>query len=169
MRRPDMTALTRFCLRRPKTFLLVAALLTLCFGVGVTRLRLRTDGAALYPVGDPAVEATRKDSTTFQDPRRVILLVSARPGGTAVASPAGFAAIERLHASLTHLRAVAPGGVKSLASLVEPIEGTAALVDIDHYLDVIPAAPAPFAQLLARLRAHPLVDGLFLSRDGRHS
>jgi predicted RND superfamily exporter protein len=166
---PDMTVLTRSCLRRPKTFLLGVALLTAGFAVGLTRLQMRTDGAALYPLGEPAIELTRRDGEVFQDPRRIILLVSSRPGGPPVASPAGFDALERLHASITHLRAVAPGGVKSLASLVEPIEGTTALVDVDHYLDDIPTAPEPFARLLARLHAHPLVDGLFLSQNGRHA
>ncbi|PYQ66135.1 MAG: hypothetical protein DMF53_04100 [Acidobacteria bacterium] len=169
MKRPDLTVLSRACLRRPKTYLLCMALITAVFAVGLTRLQLRTDGAALYPVGEPAVELTRRDGEVFHDPRRVILLISARPGGPAVASPAGFNALVRLHASITHLRAVAPGGVKSLASLVEPIEGTAALVDVEHYLDDIPAAAEPFARLLSRLHAHPLVDGLFLSRDGRHA
>src|SRR6185295_5180487 len=169
MRKPDLTGLTRRCLERPKYFLLFTGLLTAVFMAGLTRLELRTDGAALYPVGEPAVEETRRDSEVFHDPERIILMVSARPGGPAAASPAGFRAIKQLHASITRLRAVAPGGVKSLASLVEPLEGTAALVDVGHYLDVIPGEPARFAALLARLHAHPLVDGLFLSRNGRHA
>ena len=169
MRKPDLTVLTRRCLERPKSFLLFTGLLTAVFMAGLTRLELRTDGAALYPVGEPAVEETRRDSEVFHDPERIILMVSARPGGPAAASPAGFRAIKQLHASITRLRAVAPGGVKSLASLVEPLEGTAALVDVGHYLDVIPGEPARFAALLARLHAHPLVDGLFLSRNGRHA
>src|SRR5215208_7727888 len=169
MRKPDLTVLTRHCLRRPKAFLLVVALVTAVFAAGLTRLELRTDGAALYPLNEPVVEVTRQDGETFRDPERVILLVSARQGGPPVASPAGFRAIERLHGSLTRLRAVPPGGVKSLANLVEPLEGTTALVDIDRYLKVIPEEPARFARLLARLHAHPLVHGLFLSRNGRHA
>jgi uncharacterized protein len=169
LRKPDLTVLTRHCLRQPKKLLLLMGLLTVFFAVGMTRLELRTDGAALYPLGEPAIELTREDREVFQDPERVILLVSARPGGPPVASPAGFQAIVRLHASITHLRAVAPGGVKSLANLPEPLEGTTALVDLGHYLDAIPRAPERFARLLARLEAHPLVHGLFLSRDGRHA
>jgi predicted RND superfamily exporter protein len=167
MRAPDLTVLTRRCLRRPKTFLAGTVLVTAVFAAGLARLQLRTDGAALYPRGEPVVEATRQDRERFRDPERIILLLTSRTGGPEVASPAGFAAIERLHESITHLRAVAPGGVKSLASLVEPLEGTAALVELEHYLDTIPDDPAAFARLLARLHAHPLVDGLFLSRDGR--
>ncbi len=169
MRKPDLTVLSRHCLRWPKAFLLLAALLTAVFAAGLTRLELRTDGASLYPLDEPVAEVTRQDSKTFRDPERIILLVSARPGGPPVASPAGFRTLERLHASLTRLGAVPPGGVKSLATLVEPLEGTAALVDIDRYLKVIPEEPARFARLLARLHAHPLVHGLFLSRNGRHA
>jgi uncharacterized protein len=169
LRKPDLTVLTRHCLRQPKAFLLLIGLVTVFFAVGMTRLELRTDGAALYPLGEPAVGLTREDREVFQDPERIILLVSARPGGPPVASPAGFDAIVRLHSSLTRLRAVAPGGVKSLANLPEPLEGTTALVDLGHYLDAIPRAPERFARLLARLKAHPLVHGLFLSRDGRQA
>lgn len=156
-------------MRRPGLCLAVAAFLTVVFGFGVTRLELRTDGATLFPLGDPSVRLTREDQEKFRDPERVILLVSSRRRGVAVARPEGFREIWRLHESLSHLRAVAPGGVRSLASLAQPLEGSDALVNVAHYLDQIPDAPRGFSELLVRLRAHPLVNGLFLAKDGRTS
>jgi hypothetical protein len=104
---------------------------------------------------------------TFHDSDLILLLVSARPGGPAVASPEGFRFLRRTDHELRRLPGVADPGLRSLPDLIEPpAKGTLNLVTP---LDEIPDDPAAFARLRARLRAIPAAEGLFLSPDGRAS
>ncbi len=160
-----MLWLSRAALRRPVLTLLVFLLGTAVAAAGLFRLEIRTDGAAIYPQGDATVERTLRDRQTFLEPDQIILLVSARPGGPAVASPAGFRFLRRTGSELRKLPGVSVSGVHSLAGLIEPpAPGELRIVTP---LDEIPGDPAAFAALLARIRRIPAADGLFLSRDGR--
>src|SRR4051794_7139161 len=115
-----MVSIARAALRRPALTLLLFLLGTAVVGAGLFRLRIRTDGAAIYPRGDPTVERTLSNRQTFLEPDQVILLVSARPGGPLVASPAGFRFLRRTHLQLRKLPGVNGLGVHSLADLIEP-------------------------------------------------
>src|SRR6476469_1015903 len=156
-----MLALARASLRRPVLTLLLFLLGTATVAAGLFRLEVRTDGSAIYPEGDPTVRQTLRDRVTFHDADLILLLVSARPGGPAVASPAGFRFLRRTDHELRRLPGVADPGLRSLPDLIEPpAKGTLNLVTP---LDEIPDDPAAFAKLRTRLRAIPAAEGLFLS------
>ena len=78
--------LGRLATGRPKITLLGVLLVTAILGAGLPRLTLRTDGAALHPLGSPAVALSEEDRVTFHDPEEIILLLSSRKGGPAVAT-----------------------------------------------------------------------------------
>jgi len=140
--------------------------LTLLLGAGLTRLELRTDGAAIYPEENEVVERTEADKVAFNDPTQVILLVSSRPDGPLLASPAGFEFIAEIHCSLSRLPGLYGAGLHSAASLLD-VRSNVETTVITTYFDSIPKDSAAFADLLTRFRRAPLVDGLYLSADGR--
>lgn len=161
-----MLSLARFALQRPRLVLFVLALGTAFVALGLFRLQIRTDGAAIYPQGDATVEQTLADRERFHEPQQVILLATSHPGGPPLASPAGFRWLQRLHAGLQALPGVQQHqGVRSLADLLEPPKDNT--LSIRSFLDEIPDDPAPFTALLARIDRFPVARGLFLSRDGR--
>ncbi|HSU83469.1 MAG TPA: MMPL family transporter [Thermoanaerobaculia bacterium] len=160
-----MFLISKYALRRPRRVLLLFLLGTAAMAAGLFRLEIRTDGAAIYPEGDPAVERTLRDREAFADPDLILLLVSARPGGPPVASPQGFRFLRHCQREIRELPGVSAIGVHSLADLIEPPAPGA--IRIVTPLDAIPDDPAAFAALLARLRRNPVAAGLFLSRDGR--
>jgi len=152
-------------LERPRPWLASICGLTAVLALGVPRLELRTDGAALYPRQEPAVERTAADRRTFNENPQVILLVTARPGGPALDSPAGLLVLKQLHEALESVAGVQVGRVRSLASLLDPRPGTPLLM-VGRYLDQIPAAGAEHRALIDRIHGSPLAAGLFLSAGG---
>jgi predicted RND superfamily exporter protein len=160
-----MLSIARAALRRPVLILLAFLLGSAVAAAGLLRLEIRSDGAGVYPRGDPTVRQTLRDRATFRDADSILLLVSARPGGPPVASAAGFRFLRRGDRELRQLPGIDGGGVHSLADRIVP--PTTGSIDLVTPLDTIPDDPAAFAALLARLRAIPAVNGLFLSRDGR--
>jgi predicted RND superfamily exporter protein len=160
-----MLWISRAALRWPVPTLLLFLLGSAVAAAGLFRLEVRTDGAAIYPRGDATVERTLRDRRTFLEPDQILLLVSSRPGGPPVASPAGFRFLRRTDAELRKLPGVSAPGVHSLSDMVEP--PPLGKLQIVTPLDEIPGDPAAFAALLARIRRIPVAAGLFLSRDGR--
>ncbi|HEX4962597.1 MAG TPA: MMPL family transporter [Thermoanaerobaculia bacterium] len=162
-----MLSLARTALARPRLVLLLFLLGTVVVAAGLPRLELRTDGALLYPRGDATVEQTLADRDAFHEPERILVLVSARPGGPPVASAAGFRFLRRIFRELQGVPGIQAFGVRSLADLVEP--PPPGKLEIRNFLDEVPDDPAAFAALLGRIRRLPLASGLFLSADGRHA
>lgn len=162
-----MTALVRAALRRPSLVLALLALGTAWSALGLFRLELRTDGAAIYPRDNPVIEQSLADRKAYEEPEQVILLVTSRPGGPSLESPRGFFLLARFQAELQRLPGVPPLGVRSLASMLEPPEE--GRLSIRNFLDGIPDEDDPegFARLVRRIRDVPLASGLFLSPDGR--
>lgn len=160
-----MLWISRAALRWPVPTLLLFLLGSAVAAAGLFRLEVRTDGAAIYPQGDATVERTLRDRQTFLEPDQIILLVSSRPGGPAIASPAGFRFLRRTYFEMRKLPGVSAFGVHSLADMVEP--PPLGKLQIITPLDEIPGDPAAFAALLARIRRIPVAAGLYLSRDGR--
>lgn len=162
-----MTFLARTALRRPTLVLALLALGTALVSLGLFRLELRTDGAAIYPRDSPVIERGLADGETFEEPDQVVLLVTSRPGGSSLESSRGFFLLARFQAELQRLPGVPPLGVSSLASLLEPPEE--GRLSIRNFLDGIPDEDDPegFADLVRRIREVPLAGGVFLSRDGR--
>jgi predicted RND superfamily exporter protein len=133
--------------------------------LGLLRLELRTDGAALYPVGDPVVERTLEDRVLFREPERVVLLLSTRSDGPSLASREGFVVLRDLHAGLQALAGVVPGKVRSLATLLDPAPGQT-IVELANFLDELPVGAAAWEDFARRLAAAPHGHGLYLSADG---
>jgi predicted RND superfamily exporter protein len=161
-----MARLARHALAHPRLWLLFIGIVTLLLGAGLLRLELRTDGAALHPVGHPDIEAAEHDRWRFLDPRQVVLLVHAPPGAQTLASPTGFRFLAALHAALRSQSAIRSGGVVSIAGLLRVSPESAGL-SLGTYLDSIPDDPAEFAVLVEEARAVARTDGLLLSPDGR--
>jgi len=153
-------------LKHPAWSLIGAAAITVFLGAGLTRLELRTDGAAIYPEKNDVVEQTETDKTVFNDPTQVILLVSSRADGPLVASPQGFEFVAELHRSLARFPGLYGAGLHSPASLLD-VRSNVETTVITTYLDSIPQDEGGFDNLLTRFRQAPLVDGLYLSTDGR--
>lgn len=152
-------------LERPGGTLGVAAILTLVLGSGLLRLDLRTDGAAIQPQGNATVERTLADRETFLDREQAIVLLTSRPDGPSLESELGFRELVRLQRSLESLPSVDAEAIRSLATLLDP-DPTVEIQDIEPFLDHVPQQPG-YPAWLARLRAFPLTDGLFLSASGR--
>src|SRR5688572_21301592 len=161
-----MLRLARLALRRPVLWLAGTLLLTAIFASGLTRLEVRTDGAALHPPANPTVLQSQRDRERFHDPEVVILLVSERPDGPALRSPVGFSFLRDLDAAVRRLPGVRSSGVRSLANLTEIRVARDSIAAVP-YLDEVPANQAAFADLVRRLRAHPLADGTLLSASGK--
>jgi predicted RND superfamily exporter protein len=160
-----MLRLALLALRRPLPVLAALALVSAAAAAGLLRLRLRTDGAAIYPAKNPVVEQTRHDRETFGETEQAILLVTSRAGGPRVASPAGFRFLRETQDALDNLAGVEHSGVRSLVTLLEPPEDLSEL-RIETFFDRWSGGEAGFAGLLARIRRFPVASGLFLSADG---
>jgi predicted RND superfamily exporter protein len=161
-----MSLLARHALAHPRLWLIAIGLVTLVLAGGLLRLELRTEGAALHPVGHPGIEAAERDRVRFLDPRQVVLLAHAPPGAPSLASPAGFRFLRELHGELRSLSAVRSGGVVSIAGLLRVTPDTAGL-SLDTWLASIPEDPDAFAALVERTRQVSGTNGLLLSADGR--
>lgn len=162
-----MLTLARISAQRPVAGLTVLTIVTLALAAGLPRLRLRTDGAALHPVGDRTVELTAQDRLTFQDPEELILLLTSRPGGPALTSATGLRCISETHQSVAALPGIQADGVRSAASLIDV--STSGIASLGRFLDEIPDDKDELADLLSRMRRQPLTNGLYLDADGSAS
>ncbi len=166
MRRGPLSRLTGACLARPRLTLLAGLLVAALFGSGLPRIELRTDGQAIYPSRNRIVQQSAADAERFREPDQVILLISTKPGGPPVASTTGLRFLKEVDLHLRDLPVLDPEKVRSLASLLEPEPGLSSLQHVREYLEEVPSSPAEVAALRARVRRHPLGEGLFLSSDG---
>jgi len=165
-----LRALARTAIRRPGVVLTLLGAASAAMVPGLLRLEIRTDGAAIYPDGDPAVVRTQEDRKAFGEPDQIILLATSRPGGPPLASPAGFRFLAALQNKLARMPGVEPLGVRSLASLVAPPEGRMERLTIETFADLWSRGKAGdegLPALLARIRRLPVANGLFLSADGK--
>ncbi|MBV8203284.1 MAG: hypothetical protein JOZ15_21940, partial [Acidobacteria bacterium] len=160
-----MLRLARIALARPLPVLALLAVATAALGCGLFRLELRTDGAAIYPLGDPAVVRTAADRATFQEVDQVLLLVTARRGGPRLDSPAGCRFLLRLQHALARFPGVEVAGVRSAATLIDPPENLEPL-RIRTFFEEWSSGEATLADVLARMRRLPVTGGLFLSAGG---
>ncbi len=161
-----MTRLIALALAQPRRWVLATLVLTLALGLGLSRLELKTDGASIYPLGNATVERSEADERAFDDPKQVIVLVTAHAGGPALASRAGLEFISGAHRSLVALPGVSGSQTLSIASLLD-VRSEGGAMAIGSLLDGVPDDPARLAATLERLRTKPVVDGLLLARDGR--
>jgi predicted RND superfamily exporter protein len=160
-----MSLLARLALARPLLVLALLAVATAAVAKGLFRLELRTDGAAIYPQGDPAVERTLADRQSFFEADQIILLATARPGGPLLASPAGFRFLRRLQGTLARFPGIEIAGVRSVVTLIDP-PVTLQPLRLATFFEEWSGGDGDFAAVLARLRRLPVTSGLFLSADG---
>ena len=160
-----MLRLARIALSRPLPVLALLAVATAAAGLGLFRLELRTDGAAIYPRGDPAVERTLVDRQVFQEADQIVLLVTSRRGGPRLDSPAGCRFLVWLQHALARFPGVELAGVRSAVTLIDPLR-TLAPLRIQTFFEEWSGGQAPLADVLARMRRLPITGGLFLSADG---
>jgi predicted RND superfamily exporter protein len=160
-----MLRLARIALSRPLPVLALLAVATAAAGLGLFRLELRTDGAAIYPRGDPAVERTLVDRQVFQEADQIVLLATSRRGGPRLDSPAGCRFLVWLQHALARFPGVELAGVRSAVTLIDPPR-TLAPLRIQTFFEEWSGGQAPLADVLARMRRLPITGGLFLSADG---
>jgi predicted RND superfamily exporter protein len=161
-----LLALAAACQRRPHVALAACLALVLVAGFGMSRLRIRTDGAAIHPRGADVVRRTEEDGVRFRDAREVVVLVTPAPGsGASLRSAAGLEFLRRAHADLGKLDGLHPAGVFSLVTIPDGLPAHISL-PFPTILDDIPPDGPQLEALLRKIDAEPLANGLFLSRDG---
>lgn len=160
-----MLKLARIALKRPLPVLALLALGVALAALGLFRLELRTDGAAIYPADDPVVLQSQADRGRFQEPEQVILLITPVPGGPAVQSPEGLRFVLSSHREIQRLPEVAMAGVRSLALRMARPGADLQLRPVVQ--SPVPEGPAAFAALVREIDRSLLTRELFLSRDGR--
>ena len=69
---------TQIILKRPALCVAFAVLACAVLASGLAKLKIRTDGEAIYPENNLVVANTIADSKTFDDPEQVILLITER-------------------------------------------------------------------------------------------
>jgi predicted RND superfamily exporter protein len=160
-----MLGLARAALARPFLVLALLAVATAAVARGLFRLELRTDGAAIYPRDDPAVERTLADRQAFAEVDQIVLLVTSRPGGPRLDSAAGCRFLVRLQQALARFPGVELAGVRSAVTLIDPPESLQPL-RIRTFFEEWTGGEAGLADVLARMRRLPVTGGLFLSAGG---
>ncbi len=161
-----MLRLCKSALHHPVLWLAGTGAVTAIFGLGLTRLELRTGGAAIHPTGNPTVERTAGDRHAFNDPEQVILLLTSTAAGPAIESAEGFRYLKQVQSSLSSLPAVRGARARSPATLIDPPPNLRSL-RLRPYLEWIPQEKAQFTYLVHRIHQHPLTDGLLLAAGGR--
>ena len=150
---------------RPKGWLAVLAAATLSLSLGLARLELRTDGAALYPLGDAAVERCQLDRRKFLEPERVVLLLRVRPDGPRLDSIGGLRRMRELHEALESFPGIDVEALRSLATVMDPSPGQT-VSEIPDQLDTLPRNELELAERLRRIAESPHGNGLYSSADG---
>lgn len=160
-----MLGLARAALARPFLVLALIAIATAAVARGLFHLELRTDGAAIYPRDDPAVERTLADRQAFAEVDQIVLLVTSRPGGPRLDSAAGCGFLVWLQHALARFPGVELAGVRSAVTLIDPPENLQPL-RIRTFFEEWTGGEADLADVLARMRRLPVTGGLFLSAAG---
>src|SRR6202166_4740435 len=160
-----MLRLARAALARPLLVLALLAVATAAVARGLFRLELRSDGAAIYPQGDPAVERTLAARQAFLEVDQIVLLVTARPGGPRLDSAAGCRFLLRLQHALARFPGGEFPGVRLAVTLIDPPE-TLRPLRIRTFFEEWSSGEAGLADVLARMRRLPVTGGLFLSAGG---
>jgi hypothetical protein len=160
-----LRALPRAAIAWPRTVLAVFGALTAMGALGVPRLELRTDGAALVPPGDPVVrfDAGVRERFGVRDPV-IVWIETDHPDG--IFNAATLRSIETLSADLAGLDGVGAAHVTSLASEARPrvFPGT---LRFRRLLDPFPDTPERMGWLRDDIDAIGLLDGTVVSRDRR--
>jgi hypothetical protein len=160
-----LCALPRAAIARPRVVLALFGALTALAALGLPRLELRTDGAALVPPLDPVVrfDAAVRERFGVRDPV-VVWIETEHPDG--ILNRATLARVVTLTQELSELPGVGAEHVMSLASETRPrvFPGT---LRFRKLLDPLPDTPEAMGWLRDDLDAIGLLDGTLVSKDRR--
>jgi len=154
-------ALSRLAIRRPRTTLLLAALLALPAALGLTRLELRTDGRALVPDDSPAIRIDDEIRATFEVEEPIVVLIESEdPRG--VYNPATLGTIRDLTRSLGELP-----GCGTVSSLATEASGRIAEHELRFipFLEPFPESEEELVRVRDDVRALNVYDGTLVSTD----
>jgi hypothetical protein len=163
---PQELALVQAALNSPARTTAWVSLFTLGLGLCLTQLELRTDGAAIHPQGNILVEQDASDRRFFHERDQVIVLLTSRAGRPPLETFEGLRTLKQLHESLRELPGVDGEKVRSVASFLDAQPGFG-IRTLGSFLDELPEDAEAHRELLGRMHHYPLVEGLFLSSDGR--
>jgi predicted RND superfamily exporter protein len=162
-REPFWSWPSRVALAAPRRTLVAAAVLVVAAAPGLARLELRTDGAALVPAGEAAVETDRAVRRRFGVRDRIaIVLRTDDPRG--IYNPATLARAVALTRALEALPGVGAGGVQSLANEGSDRVYTGTL-RFRPWLDPLPANEEDLARLRRDLEDIDLYAGTLIASD----
>lgn len=152
----------------PRRAIAILAAVTLLAAPGLFRLELRTDGHALVPPDDPAiqVDAEIREHFGLRDPVFVVV-VTDHPAG--IYNAGTLAQVANLTAELAAIEGIGPGEVISLATEARERLDPGTGASFRAFLDPLPRSPEAIALLrqdLARPSA-AILRGTVLSVDGR--
>lgn len=155
--------------RRPAAWTAAWLGATAVMATALPGLEIATDGDSLRPARHEAVRRTAEDAVRFREPDLVVMLVTADAGAPRLDSAPGLALLAALSARLRRVPEIDGWRARSPATLLAPPppQGIALRTYFDDLPAGRPASPAEAAAVVARLRAHPLTDGLYLAADGR--
>ncbi len=160
-----LRALPRAAIARPRSALALFGALTALGALGLPRLVLRTDGAALVPPGDPVVrfDAGVRERFGVRDPV-VVWIETEHPDG--IFNPETLRSVAVLTEDLSRLPGVGALHVMSLASEARPrvFPGT---LRFRRLLDPFPDTPETLRWLRDDVDAIGLLDGTLVSHDRR--
>lgn len=152
-----------FSIDHPRGVIATFAVLVLLAAPGILRLQLRTDGHALVPADDPAVQFDAEVRRHFglRDPI-IVVIETPRPDG--IFNAGTLRRVRDLATALEKVPGVPPGGVTSLATekrdRVYP--GT---LDFRPFLDEIPETPPQMEMFRGDLEAIEILRGTLVSKD----
>jgi uncharacterized protein len=155
--------LANWASRRPRTALVLAALLTLAAAPGLLRLKLRTDGHALVSANAPEViyDQAIRDQFGIAD-QIVVLIRSSHADG--IFNPETLALVRELTAALGRLPGMQPGQIVSLATesgfRLDP-----KTYNVQPLLPLTLSNAADLARLRDDLRRIELYSGTLVSAD----
>lgn len=157
--------ISRQAIRRPRTALLITALVTLAALPGMFRLKLRTDGHALVSPSAPEVVADKSVRDHFGIHDQLVVLIQPRHAD-GIFNPATLQLVRDLTAEFKQLPGVAPADVMSLAT--EPGFRMRPGTLIQQKLLEPPLQTQPeLDQLRDDLRRIELYNGTLVSGDGQ--
>ncbi|HYE07054.1 MAG TPA: MMPL family transporter [Planctomycetota bacterium] len=152
---------------RPWISLTACVAIALAAGVGMSRLRIVTDGRILQPASSAFVQNEREHEARFGASNDLLLLVDRPdPGAPRVDDAEGFARLAMLHDRVAAVPGVISHRVLDASALPVLLE-TAATIRVVTYRDQDPALDA--ATLRERLRDHALGRGLLLDPSGQRA
>lgn len=153
-------------MNRPAWWVAAFVLLTVFWAMGLGRLRIRTEGAAIYPTGNEIIIQTEEDNQIFKDPQELVLLITTQsPEENSLLSPDGLLFLKQIHESLERLDGLHSTGVFSLGSIPDGYPRGISMA-IPTILDSVSTDPSAFEALLKKIRDDPVAHGLLLSHDG---